>query len=282
VEGFAISQGDRGEFLALLLLTLARDRAVGPPDPFGRPTSGRRWVGLPSFLYGHLFRTQPSPSLQVDQQSISALETLKADFPRAQLHFNHFVKVHEHKAIDLTSLLLLKGRGAGVLCANNQAGIDAVNIFLCNGTTLIRNNAGLILQQIKNDSKFTDQPEQKLFDAMDPYSLRILDANQPAVPLIKIVFALAAKKPRLDVVRYEPTEDYDAIVYEIWCAGLSPDILGPISDQQASLWDALLNASYGWRELYKGLSVTKKELRRSANPGSALDNGHWKQWADRK
>jgi hypothetical protein len=37
---------------------------------------------------------------------------------------------HEYKAIDMTSLLLLQGRGAAVLCANNQTGIDTINVFL--------------------------------------------------------------------------------------------------------------------------------------------------------
>jgi hypothetical protein len=37
LEGFAIHKGDRGELLALLLLTLARDQAVGPPVNNGRP-----------------------------------------------------------------------------------------------------------------------------------------------------------------------------------------------------------------------------------------------------
>jgi hypothetical protein len=32
LEGFAVHKGNRGEFLALLLLTLARDDAVGAPD----------------------------------------------------------------------------------------------------------------------------------------------------------------------------------------------------------------------------------------------------------
>ena len=37
LEGFAVHKGDRGEFLALLLLTLARDQAVGPPVNDGHP-----------------------------------------------------------------------------------------------------------------------------------------------------------------------------------------------------------------------------------------------------
>jgi hypothetical protein len=48
---------------------------------------------------------------------------------------------------------------------------------------------------------------------MNPYDLGILEKDQPAVPLI--VFALAASIPYLSVVRYDPGEFYNAIVYEI-------------------------------------------------------------------
>jgi len=281
MEGFAISKGDRGEFLVLLLLILARDGAVGRPDPLGRPITGKRWVDLSDFLYGHLFRKQAQPSLYVEKETISALEALKVDFPSARVYFNHFIKVHEYKAIDLTSLLLLQGRGAGVLCANNQTGIDAINVFLHEGTKLSGDNAGLILEQIKNDSKFKQTPQRRLFDAMNPYYLGILEDGHPAVPLIKIVFALASKTPSLNVVRYDPSEDYNATVYEIWCAGISPDILHPIEHQYIGLWAALLQASYGWQELYKGISSVTKDLRRSAVPGAALDSGHYACWARR-
>jgi hypothetical protein len=87
--------------------------------------------------------------------------------------------------------------------------------------------------------------------------------------------------PYLNVVRNEPTNEYGAVVYEIWCAGISPDILGPIEHEHASIWDALLEASYSWKELYKTTSLTGTKLRRSAAPGAAVDPGHYSNWADR-
>jgi hypothetical protein len=279
MEGFSISKGDRGEFLVLLLLTLARDATVGPADEFGEPMSKKRWFGLSNFLCGQVFRIQTKATSFMNKESIRAMQMLQKDFPNAHLHFNHFVKVHEYKAIDLISLLLLKGRGAAVLCANNQTGIDAINIFLKDGTRLIKDNAGLILHQIKNDSKFTKTPQQKLFDLMDPYTLGILDEDCSAVPVIKIVFALAAKIPGLHIVRHAPTEEYNAVVYEIWCAGMSPEIFSPIESQQVGIWDSLLQASYGWQTLYKSSSTVISDLRRSAVPGAALDPGHYSRWA---
>ena len=272
LEGFAIHQDDRGEFLALLLLTLARDKAVGLPDNTGHPE--RRFFPLASFVYGHLFKESPSPSA-----SGLVLENLQRDFPDAMMHFNHFVKLHDFKSIDKKRLLLLMTRGAGVLCANGQASIDAANVFLLSGTKLTTDNFGLILKQIKNDARYTHVPKPKLFASMDPYDIGILKAGDAPVPLIRIFFALAAKTPSLHVYRHDPSPTYNAVVYDIWSAGLSSNFLNPI-DPRTDIWDGLLQASYGWKNIYRAPMDVQKELRRSMNPGTADDGGHWSRWAD--
>jgi hypothetical protein len=144
-----------------------------------------------------------------------------------------------------------------------------------------RENAGLTFCQVKNNPKYSTKPQPEVFAAMDPYDLEVLEEGDPAVPLIKIVFALAAKLPSLNVVRRAPTKDYPAVVYEIWCAGLSPDILGPIIPQETGIWDSLLQASYGWKELYKTTSSVTATLRQSATPGAARNAGHYSRWARR-
>ncbi|EDQ98420.1 uncharacterized protein LACBIDRAFT_335978 [Laccaria bicolor S238N-H82] len=272
MEGFAISKGDRGEFLVLLLLTLARDATVGLPSIYGNPEKGNRFFSLADFFLGGLFNCS--------EKSAQELHKLASDFPQAKMHFSHFVKVHEFKAIDLTSLLLLIGRGAGVLCANNQNGVDIINAFLKNGTKLEIGNAGLVLIQVKNDSAYGTQPQQELFDAMNPHNLNILEDKGCAVPIIKIVFALAAKKPLLKVVRKNASASYRAVIYEIWCAGLSPDVLLPIKEK--GVWEALLQASYGWKSLYETPLDIAKKLRQSATPGAARENGHYSCWATRE
>ncbi|KAM6495407.1 hypothetical protein JOM56_008113 [Amanita muscaria] len=267
LEGFAVYKGDRGEFLVLLLLTLARDRAVGPPDHNGCPE--RRFFDFASFMYGHLFSESPSPS---------ELQKLKSEFPNAMMHFNHFVKLHDFKSIDKECLLLLMTRGAGVLCANNHPSIDAVNVFLPSGTKLTIDNLGLILHQVKNDASYTHIPKWKLFESMNPYDLGILKEGDTPVPVIRIFFALAAETPSLHVNRHDPSPNYDAVIYDIWSAGLSSEFLSPI-DSRTTIWDALLQASYGWKEIYKAPTKVEKELRSSMNPGAADDDGHWSHWA---
>ena len=53
------------------------------------------------------------------------------------------------------------------------------------------------------------------FSLMDFYNHRILKPDGDAIPFVKIVFALAARTPYLNVVHYGPMEDYGAIMYEI-------------------------------------------------------------------
>jgi hypothetical protein len=278
MEGFTIHKGERGEFITLLLLTLARDAAVGPPGSDGRPKDSRSFK-VASFISGHLFRQSMKPTF-LDRDSSEALAKLQGDFPEAVMHFNHFIKLHDFKSIDKESLWLRMSRGAGVLCAKNHSHIDVINIFLRSGTKLEVNNFGLVLCQIKNDSHYTHIPKQELFSGMDPYTLKILKPEDPPVPVIRIFFALVAKTSRLIVTRHDPVtdEDYKAVTYDIWCAGLSPKVFSPIDKTYAHVWDALLQASYSWQELYKADTEAEQNLRRSMNPGAASDKGHWSRW----
>src|SRR5882757_7596715 len=102
---------------------------------------------------------------------------LPKDFPNAHLYFSHFVKVHEYRAIDIDSLLLLQGRGAAVLCANNQTAIDYIKVLLKDGTKLVRENAGLIFYQVKNDPKYSANPQPKTFATINPYDLGVLEED---------------------------------------------------------------------------------------------------------
>jgi len=276
LESFPIHQGDRGEFLALLLLTLARDQAVGVPVKSGHPE--HRFFRFPSFLHSNLFKVASTSRAGLTSQTITALKTLEQDFPDAKMHFNHFIKLHDFRFINKESLLLLMTRGAGAVCDNSQASIDAVNVFLISGTEFRTDNLGAILYQIKNNAVYNDKPEPKLFASMNPYDLKILAPEDKPIPIIRIFFALAAKTPSLHVTRHPPTSTYNAIIYDIWSAGLSSKFLSPITPNN-DIWKALLQASYGWKAIYKAETDVAKDLRRSMNPGAADDSGHWSRWA---
>jgi hypothetical protein len=143
LEGSAIHNSDCGKFLVLLLLMLACDSAVGAPDKNG--CLQQQFFKLVPFVYRYLF-----------QKSTSTLEMLQQNFPRATMHFNHFIQLHDYKSINKESLLLLMTRGASVLRTNNYISIDTVNVFLQSGMKLSSDNLGLILYQIKNDTNYMD------------------------------------------------------------------------------------------------------------------------------
>jgi hypothetical protein len=204
-------------------------------------------------------------------------------FADSKFYFNHWIKVHQSALLNVKYLLSLLCRGAAVQCANSQLGVDGLMPFLWRGTKLSRDNLGVCMWQAKNDSSFTHQIDQSLFEAMDPFTLKIFgDDSGCDIPVIRIVFALAADTPSVQVATVRHTTNHKCksyITYDIWCSGLSPDHLLPITAGKEDAWHALLQRSHGWQDVYSGDEGTKR-LRRSMNPGAALDADHWSQWND--
>jgi hypothetical protein len=267
---YAIHKDDRGELLVMLLFTLARDRAIGVPNGLGQPESGRRWCLVPRFMK-MLFKFERHPSSDA---------SLKDLFANSKIFFNHWVKVHQYEMVNVRYLAQLMRRGAALLCATNQAEINGIIPFLLTGYNISLKNIGVILWQVKNDSKFTDKPDPSLFKAMDPYALGVLNPGDN-IPIIRIVFALASKTPCL--TRVECSQDGFC---DFWVGGISPTVFSPVDDHDASIWMALLQATYDWEDIYKKnpdetkAGQVEEGLRRSMNPGAAEDERHWGNWAD--
>jgi hypothetical protein len=217
-----------------------------------------------------LFKFERHPS------SDASLKT----FANSTIFFNHWVKVHQYAIVNVQYLAQLMRRGAALLCATNQAGIDGIIPFLLADYTISPNNIGVILWQVKNDSKYTYNPQSSLFKAMDPYALGILNPGDN-IPIIRIVFALASETPCLTHV---PCQQ-DGFKSDFWVGGISPTVFSPVSEDDASTWMALLQATYGWEDIYKNnpdgrADKAEEALRRSMNPGTAVDGHHWENWAD--
>src|SRR5204863_1884886 len=110
------------------------------------------------------------------------------------------------------------------------AGIDGVIPFVYRDNRLRADNIGVILWQSKNDDSFGSKPVPKLFHTMDPFALGIFDptdTSEPPIPVIRIVFAMAARKPSMSIFRPEEMAG-SCTAYDIWCSGLSSSIHAPI------------------------------------------------------
>ncbi|KAI9569482.1 hypothetical protein HD554DRAFT_2313539 [Boletus coccyginus] len=269
--GFSVDRGDRGELLVMLLLTIARDNAVGPPVDFGVPESGLRYCSVRAFL-SSLFVESAWTDAIGDRQPV--MEVVLGD---GKLYFNHFVKVHEHKMLNTKYITRLMTRGAAILCANGQKGVDLVIPFTHGGLTA--KDLGVILVQVKNDQTYNADPKPDKFRQMSIKGL----SN---IPSLRLFFALAAKRSCLTVVNM-PCLPSDT--FNFWIAGLSSGILRPIRAEGDAVWKGLLDASYGWKEIYieHGRRVKEKEnrekltnIRRSMYPGGATADAHWRSWCD--
>ncbi|KAL0945534.1 hypothetical protein HGRIS_014895 [Hohenbuehelia grisea] len=265
MTGFSIHAGDRGEFIALLLFTIARDALARLPE--------QRILSLPKVM-----RSLIAPGTSTDRH----LQKMASDFPDAVMHFNHFVRPHQQKIIHRDLLLLLMGRGAGVLCAPNTRSIDFALPFLVHDDSIKPSNFGAILVQVKNDQKYTAKAQPPLFQEIDPYKIGVLNQGDAAVPLIKIFMTLSSVEAGITIVRHKPTAAYDAIVYDIWIAGLTPEVYAPITKDDQSIWLAALAATRRWESIYNAprRAPEMRAIRQSAHPGAAALVDHWRRWVD--
>ncbi|KAH8116501.1 hypothetical protein DFH11DRAFT_1215459 [Phellopilus nigrolimitatus] len=291
MSGFSIDKGDRGEFLALLLLILARDAAVRKMndesmwrdmklkrnEATDEPVEWKRAIPVSTFIESLFNGLEPK-----------ILEGIRFHFKDAKVHFNHFKKVHEHKVLNRTYLLRLLARGAGVLCANSQEAVDAVIAYLI-GQGLSLEQIGCILVQVKNAREFANEPwdtgkkngkesgEKKsegkkpygkksdgkepdgkdkkwpIFDKMDQFDLDIYNDDDDPHPVIRICLIMGSKEPVLRARQIEIVNKKGKkyVAFDIWCTGLSSEYLRPIQKEKEDDWTALVDTSCSWEDLYR-------------------------------
>jgi hypothetical protein len=271
--GFSIHKGDRGELLALLLLCLARDAAL---------TGDRKTTTVYDFmdkLFPNLSESNSRkgtfhPSVVKEG---TAAETFKKCFTNSHIYFNHFIKVHESGILNRKYLWRVFLRGGAIICANSQGGIDILIPFVHESQIIAEANISVMLIQVKNDPQFGATPDTALFDAMDPFKQHIFNkGDESTPPIIRIVFAMASRKA--DLVRMPKREKKAGFTsFDFWCAGLSEEVIGPITEDEQSIWEALLQASRGWQDIYKA-DTPRGELRRAACAGAGQHPAHWQNF----
>ncbi|TFY71749.1 hypothetical protein EVG20_g1246 [Dentipellis fragilis] len=265
IDSSYLSIGERGELIASLLVLAARDAAVKsrPSSPHSLEDDGRaRVTSVVDFLHQD--------------------KHLAKDFEGADIWFNHLIKVHDFAVINQEYLWMILSRGAAVICANHRRGVDIVIPILFKNN-LLKKNVSAILIQVKNDLSFTDTVRTALFDGMSPFDIGLFSENvAEPLPIIRIVFALASKKPAVrsndvpqrtsprigEIENRGNTKAFTA--YDIWFAGASHETFKVITPEQDSTYQCLLARSHNFFNAYTpdiGGSPSAKEDRGRARRG---------------
>jgi len=253
----SIDRGRRGELVAALLIMQAYDAA--------RESSRRRWVSvdfmealLPPSAYNTLLQSAPT-SYPMDHDDNTSFEARFKDYG---MWFNHIIKIEEKEMISIDHLWKFVVRGAMILCATNQEGIDII-LPVCD----VKQNLGpdsvtAIIVQVKNAKDYKAKIRPDLFDVMNVVVKSIFskdDSNEtraqkrrklepkpkPIIPVIRIVFALASPTPAV-IFRARPEKPYhfDGLTtFDIWLAGLSNETFRQIQSQDLTHYKTLLERS---------------------------------------
>ncbi|KAI0302586.1 hypothetical protein BC826DRAFT_422138 [Russula brevipes] len=189
-----LNAGDRGEVIAALLLMLARDEAIQirkqdqNPNPGGVSSEDLKDDGV---AQGRIVTMLEFIDALVPPESRSGVrrqkphywseehlreKSFESAFTRAHIYFNHFIKVHDFKMVERGYLWRLICRGAAVIGANNQRGVDII-IPVLMGTVLHPKFVTAIFVQVKNDRSYTDDVSDTLFTGMDPCKVKLFTEN---------------------------------------------------------------------------------------------------------
>ncbi|KAF8333428.1 uncharacterized protein EI90DRAFT_3051997, partial [Cantharellus anzutake] len=161
-----LSRGLRGELVAILLIMQTYDAA--------REISRRRWVSvfnfmealLPTLHYETLLQSEPT-SWPMGDGTTKHDNTFKALFKDYGMWFNHVIKIESQAMISVSHLWKFVTRGAMILCATNQEGIDII-LPVCHTTqNLGPDSVTAIVIQVKNTQDYKTTLNPWLFDTMD-------------------------------------------------------------------------------------------------------------------
>ena len=233
-----INHGERGELVAALLVMQARDALT-------RGKESKRWVHVCDFLkslLGDSLDIGAWPSITFSKEE---RQQLAETFKDARMWFNHVLKIRDTDLINARYLWTYISRGAMILCANNQRGVDIVLPVCYKGDKLSSKNVTAIVIQVKNDTSFGERIHGHLFDGMNPFTIKLFDEKSKSLPIIRMVFALASKTP---AVKYDRPDQPDKRTYtprgftsyDIWCAGAFSETF-PIMAADESAYRKLLD-----------------------------------------
>ncbi|KAF8313034.1 uncharacterized protein EI90DRAFT_3092493, partial [Cantharellus anzutake] len=284
LEWPGMSKGDRGELITCNIILDTVDDLMSRE---GRWEPGGVMVtSLFEALFTHdIYHKSIKDSLPSKLLTGSCNDAFAATFKSSRIYVTHFIKVYDFKVLSVQYLFKLAARGVGVVCADNQHGIDVVIPILYQDTILRRNNMSALMIQSKNDHSYGTSPTGHLFDKMDPFELGIFAKSTGPPPVIRMVNALASKESKVSVImppeRVQPSRQEKQVrtsaftSFDIWCAGASSRTFRTIRSQDDGTYDALLKLSKDVPAMFEPDEEFMRDAVRSMYPGGACDAGHW-------
>jgi len=287
----SIDRGRRGELVATLLIMQAYDAARAISN--GRCVSVANFMEalLPASKYKTLLGSRPS-SLPMDSDTAETFEEIFKDYG---LWFNHVIKIEKKEMISIDHLWKFVTRGAMILCATGQEGIDIVLPVHYLTQNLGPSSVTAVVVQVKNAERHTDALSPALFDGMDSVikSLMFSSIGVDSVPdsdsevtsgpaeppekkqktqadlkpVVRLVFSLASPKPAV-VFRARPGKRHhpdlrQLTTFDIWLAGLSSETFRPVQENDLQSYKQLLERSLMPHDAFK-LREEPKEMGKAA------------------
>jgi hypothetical protein len=224
-----VDHGLRGELVAAFLIMQARDASL-----IKQVASPKRSITVTDFMKAFL----PAPAYEKLENvwpthwCPAENKQFKDAFRGYRMWFNHVIRIRNYDLINIKSLWKFITRGAMVMCADNQRGVDIILPICDPDRNLSRDNVTAILIQVKDDKFFQHRIDKTLFDAMDPYRVGLFNGEDSPLPVVRMVLALASDQAG---VFFPPVvEDVHHCgrftAYDVWCAGLSGDTFKDVDD----------------------------------------------------
>jgi hypothetical protein len=234
---------------------------------------GKIWVSMVNFMevllppskFNNLLQSEPT-SWPMDYDHHTTFGEI---FEEYGMWFNHVIKIERKEMISIVHLWKFVVRGAMILCATNQEGIDIVLPVFHVKQNLGPDSVTAIIIQVKNAKDSTATLQGELFSRMDAVVKSVIFSEPGVVsdsvseststepmkkkrkvalnlkPVIRIVFALASPEPAI-VFRDRPKKrhHFDGFTaFDIWLAGLSDKAYRQIEDEDLVHYQTLLERS---------------------------------------
>jgi hypothetical protein len=228
-----VDRGRRGELVATLLIMQACDAARAA-------SLGHRWVSVDEFMQellppsNHKILQKSSPDFwRNEEEKVTFLETFRG----YGIWFNHVIKLEQTGMITADNLWKFVMRGAMVMCANSEKGIDIVLPICDTQRKLSRDTVSAIIVQVKNDDDFQLNIKKNLFDGMMDSTTELFPHGVDPKPVIRVVMALASREAGVTFPGKRGREHhyFDSFTtFDIWIAGLSSAAYKHIGEDQES------------------------------------------------